>query len=264
MFQSRNLPVYCCCFCWSCGKIIVWAGLLTTVIMSLINWSDLSSCFKRETIMLIFMLIYWICGPLIHYYIIDFYIITIIFGIVDDYNDEDLEYNPDCLYCGESSFLYLLNTSYTVLSWIYSIRFVLLVLLFIGLLIFFVYLFYKTPWRIGTSHGSSLQEQLAQHNGIEDVPDASDLPDDLEEIVYSLRQSGNIKGQSMCAICLTEYEDGEKILKIRRCNHYFHHVCIIQWLNENRVCPYCRGEIRNFLAHAWNRAVALSNREIIP
>ncbi|XP_078157934.1 uncharacterized protein LOC144553582 isoform X2 [Carex rostrata] len=46
-----------------------------------------------------------------------------------------------------------------------------------------------------------------------------------------------------CYICLTEYEEGDKI-RVLPCNHEFHMACVDKWLKEvHRVCPLCRGNV---------------------
>lgn len=43
-----------------------------------------------------------------------------------------------------------------------------------------------------------------------------------------------------CAICLSEFEEGEGIRVLGRCNHGFHVHCIEQWLSSHSSCPTCR------------------------
>jgi hypothetical protein len=43
-----------------------------------------------------------------------------------------------------------------------------------------------------------------------------------------------------CPICLDDYKIGE-VLKIISCKHVFHRDCIKKWLQNNPVCPLCRG-----------------------
>ncbi|XP_050378190.1 putative RING-H2 finger protein ATL21B [Argentina anserina] len=44
----------------------------------------------------------------------------------------------------------------------------------------------------------------------------------------------------VCSICLTEYEVKDILRSIPECNHYFHAICIDQWLKKNSTCPLCR------------------------
>ena len=42
-----------------------------------------------------------------------------------------------------------------------------------------------------------------------------------------------------CAICLCDYEEGEKI-RYLPCHHHFHLECIDTWLITNKNCPFCK------------------------
>ncbi|TPX36017.1 hypothetical protein SmJEL517_g01752 [Synchytrium microbalum] len=47
-----------------------------------------------------------------------------------------------------------------------------------------------------------------------------------------------------CAICIEPYEDGESV-RVLPCHHFFHAVCVDQWLKERAAeCPICRIEIK--------------------
>ncbi|TYH97835.1 hypothetical protein ES332_A12G269300v1 [Gossypium tomentosum] len=45
---------------------------------------------------------------------------------------------------------------------------------------------------------------------------------------------------NICSICLNEYHAKEILRTTPDCNHYFHAVCIDEWLKLNVVCPLCR------------------------
>ncbi|KAG8639394.1 hypothetical protein MANES_14G138100v8 [Manihot esculenta] len=47
-----------------------------------------------------------------------------------------------------------------------------------------------------------------------------------------------------CYICLSEYEEGDKI-RVLPCHHEYHMSCVDKWLKEiHGVCPLCRGDVR--------------------
>ncbi|XP_062187020.1 RING-H2 finger protein ATL73-like [Phragmites australis] len=43
-----------------------------------------------------------------------------------------------------------------------------------------------------------------------------------------------------CAICLTEFAQGERVRALPHCNHGFHVRCIDRWLAARQTCPTCR------------------------
>jgi hypothetical protein len=45
-----------------------------------------------------------------------------------------------------------------------------------------------------------------------------------------------------CCICLEPYKDGQVICsaKTAECDHMFHEVCALQWLQDHPECPLCR------------------------
>ena len=51
-----------------------------------------------------------------------------------------------------------------------------------------------------------------------------------------------------CQICLESFQNNDKISwsTVSKCNHAFHHDCIIEWLKRHGTCPTCRG---SFLYH---------------
>lgn len=43
-----------------------------------------------------------------------------------------------------------------------------------------------------------------------------------------------------CPICLGEFQQGEKLRMLPRCNHGFHVKCIDKWFSSHSSCPTCR------------------------
>ena len=61
----------------------------------------------------------------------------------------------------------------------------------------------------------------------------------LPVVEYSLEEHTD----TACAICIDEYELGEKLRQLP-CGHIFHQDCIIPWLTERHAsCPLCKYDI---------------------
>ncbi|KAJ8763297.1 hypothetical protein K2173_001435 [Erythroxylum novogranatense] len=60
-----------------------------------------------------------------------------------------------------------------------------------------------------------------------------------------INNSGYLEEQSFgeCAVCLTEFQEDEKLKRIPNCGHVFHIDCIDVWLQGNANCPLCRTSI---------------------
>ncbi|KAG2238652.1 hypothetical protein Bca4012_015682 [Brassica carinata] len=52
--------------------------------------------------------------------------------------------------------------------------------------------------------------------------------------------AGDGDSSAECAICLTEFSDGEEIRILPLCGHAFHVACIDKWLASRSSCPSCR------------------------
>jgi hypothetical protein len=54
--------------------------------------------------------------------------------------------------------------------------------------------------------------------------------------------------KTTCAICLSEYEDGDEISWSHNpnCPHFFHRTCIAEWLLSHEECPCCRFDFLRF------------------
>ncbi|KAM0886925.1 hypothetical protein ACQ4PT_029388 [Festuca glaucescens] len=67
------------------------------------------------------------------------------------------------------------------------------------------------------------------------APDSSTSPATAAAVAWSLT--------SECAICLTEFVDGESVRVLPGCGHGFHGLCVDAWLRTRASCPSCRAPI---------------------
>lgn len=50
---------------------------------------------------------------------------------------------------------------------------------------------------------------------------------------------GTCESQAQCSVCLGMVFFGARIIQLQ-CDHWFHPMCILEWLREKRSCPLCR------------------------
>ncbi|KAM3143475.1 hypothetical protein pb186bvf_004536 [Paramecium bursaria] len=59
--------------------------------------------------------------------------------------------------------------------------------------------------------------------------------------IYQITMDGWTISEPECSICMQEYREGEKIMKLPCSNlHVYHEECIKNWLNISVECPTCR------------------------
>ncbi|XP_037414595.1 RING-H2 finger protein ATL74-like [Triticum dicoccoides] len=70
---------------------------------------------------------------------------------------------------------------------------------------------------------------------------------------------GAAPADDVCAICLGEFEDGEKVRVLPRCGHEFHVRCVDTWLVSHDSCPTCRDSVLSGAAAAPKAAAGRSS-----
>ena len=64
-----------------------------------------------------------------------------------------------------------------------------------------------------------------------------------KEAITSLKKletSNDEMKANMCSICMEGFEEDFGDIAAMPCNHFYHHNCIVTWLETNHTCPLCR------------------------
>ncbi|RDX79114.1 putative E3 ubiquitin-protein ligase RHA4A, partial [Mucuna pruriens] len=65
----------------------------------------------------------------------------------------------------------------------------------------------------------------------------------LDKLPRILFDEDFLARDSLCCVCLGEFEVKEEVVQIPYCKHVFHLDCIHHWLQSNSTCPLCRCSI---------------------
>nr|GEW83543.1 probable E3 ubiquitin-protein ligase RHA4A [Tanacetum cinerariifolium] len=131
-------------------------------------------------------------------------------------------------------------------AFIFSIPILFSVILF---LLFYLFYLKRTFSNSNSSSSSSIIHPRNSRN-----QDSSTLPQcnetgskiNLEDkLIVILFDEDLYSEDSMCCVCLGEFEINEKLHQIPACQHMFHGDCIRNWLYSNITCPLCRCSVVN-------------------
>jgi Ring finger domain len=86
-------------------------------------------------------------------------------------------------------------------------------------------------------------------NLVAGAPEQSDIKDDIVEAcvtdeIGSLSDDEQDISMTHCAICYDALHEGDEITT-SNCNKTFHRRCIMEWLMQHDLCPYCRNPFKN-------------------
>mmetsp|Transcript_8671 Transcript_8671/g.9435 ORF Transcript_8671/g.9435 Transcript_8671/m.9435 type:complete len:413 (-) Transcript_8671:469-1707(-) len=90
------------------------------------------------------------------------------------------------------------------------------------------------------------QETLALHSE-NNTPYRLNPADDstvaeLIEEEYEINKTGE---ETECQVCKDELENGNELLRVPHCHHYFHKECLLRWIKMQAWCPVCRSSLEH-------------------
>jgi Ring finger domain len=206
---------------------------LILVMLTIHYWNDFTPCFQREVFILNCLILYWKFakkqyGGLIFWEITQF---TILFWVVQIYNIKETSDDSTCLDPEGYLVLTIIHLSYLTVLYTLTVVGLIFAVFFLG---FIVYVLIDE---------TILVPRRRREMGLNDEQFGK-----LKEITYAappMTQSRS--GVLECAICLNEFADQDKLTELPTCEHKFHTKCIREWLKENRICPYCRSDVKHEL-----------------
>lgn len=131
-------------------------------------------------------------------------------------------------------------------AFIFSIPILFSIILF---LLFYLFYLKRTFSNNNSSSSASIPPSRTSRN-----QDSSTLPQYGEtgskinlqdKLTMILFDEDSYSKDSMCCVCLGEFEINEKLHQIPSCQHMFHGDCIRNWLHSNTTCPLCRCSVVN-------------------
>ena len=217
-------------------EIILYLSTIALIVLTIVYWRDLTICYQRELAILCCCAIYWRFSlPKFPGVIWEVFQFTILLWVGLLYNRSDQTKDEECLDPQGSVILYSIHIIYVMVTSSYTVSCIVFVLLLIvALIMMLINHFIIMPRR-------------RRRRGLRQLQF-----DQLEEIEFKKEENGVVNEQHMCSICLIDFNEDEKIIRLPICNHYFHKECLRQWLQTNGICPYCRADIKANLRE-WKR-----------
>lgn len=73
--------------------------------------------------------------------------------------------------------------------------------------------------------------------------EASYLTPEALEKILEMSYEGVDSDELECAICFEPFADGDSCRFLQGCGHFFHKLCVDEWLIKKPNCPICRATI---------------------
>ncbi|XVF12806.1 hypothetical protein REPUB_Repub08aG0151700 [Reevesia pubescens] len=95
----------------------------------------------------------------------------------------------------------------------------------------------RRPRHSRNNHLPQTQQELEQRKPVSEAAAARMVAAPIMVYSTGMKLAG---AEAECAICLSEFVEGEGIQVLAKCKHGFHVQCIQQWLCSHSSCPTCR------------------------
>ncbi|XVE52691.1 hypothetical protein DITRI_Ditri02bG0143000 [Diplodiscus trichospermus] len=94
-------------------------------------------------------------------------------------------------------------------------------------------------------HGAEQEEQSQQqqHSFRHEMLEMGSMVNPAAQLIPAHKYQkgmGLVGDDGMCAVCLSQFEEGEELRTLPECLHPYHAPCIDMWLYSHSSCPMCR------------------------
>jgi len=216
-----------------CNKtisVISFVAIIGFIAVLFMNWSSLTPCAQRQAVAVVIAFMFWqFRGDSLASFFGEILQVTAVFIIIQKLNMADMEAGKSCLeiYTPYSKFIYIL--------YVFFFSYYMGLSMILG--------FLMTGYMIHECMGGSVNQR--NRRSLRSVR-GRDF-EALEKVKFSVSTMNSLSNQTMCSICLSEFEELEEIIKLPVCNHCFHNNCLKTWLETHYECPYCRSNIKTNL-----------------
>lgn len=96
---------------------------------------------------------------------------------------------------------------------------------------------------LADAHDEAELQDAVRRSSLEAYTGGYSVPPAKEDVVANCTQtfvySSGCRGESQCAVCLSEFEAGDSVRQLQ-CVHRFHMACVDTWLSQSGACPVCK------------------------
>ena len=110
---------------------------------------------------------------------------------------------------------------------------------------------------MGGMNGNGAAPQFTMPNKKKPESGASAYAMETQCIDIEIDKKYLAKSES-CSVCLKKFKLGGDATMLAPCKHFFHDLCIIQWLKTHNTCPLCRKELMttdyDYESQKWDKS----------
>ncbi|KAH9605229.1 hypothetical protein KSS87_020002 [Heliosperma pusillum] len=123
-------------------------------------------------------------------------------------------------------------------AFIFSIPILFSIILF---LLFYLFYLKRRATNIISSQNPRVSPSTNNHSLFISSPWSLGMKGELKDKLQVVQFDEELKArESLCCVCLGEFEMKEELRQLTLCKHVFHDDCIRHWLRANATCPLCR------------------------